>query len=86
MWPSKEGIRDSQAAAYRYRGEAFDVLAAEAPALGDAKEQSLPNLILDGKVVVSGRCREKPPAERARARPTVLWQGLRARPGWYGGR
>ena len=58
-----KGSGISQATAYRYLAEALEVLAAKAPeltrALENAKEQGLPYLILDGKVVDTDRCREK---------------------------
>jgi hypothetical protein len=57
-----KGFRISQATAYRYLTEATGVLAARAPdlrqALEKAKEQGLPYLILDGKIVASDRCKE----------------------------
>jgi hypothetical protein len=58
-----KGFGISQATAYRHLDEAIEVLAAQAPglreALGKAKEQGLPYLILDGKVVAADRCQEK---------------------------
>jgi DDE superfamily endonuclease len=58
-----KGSGISQATAYRYLAEALEVLAAKAPeltqALENAKEQGLPYLILDGKVVAADRLREK---------------------------
>jgi hypothetical protein len=58
-----KGSGISQATAYRYLAEVIDLLAARAPslrqALEKAKEQGLAYLILDGKVVASGRCKEK---------------------------
>jgi hypothetical protein len=57
------GFGISQATAYRYLDEAIGVLAAQAPglreALEQAKEQGLPYLILDGKVVAADRLKEK---------------------------
>jgi hypothetical protein len=57
-----KGCEISQATAYRYLDEAIGVLAAQAPdlreALERAREQGLPHLILDGKVVAAGRCKE----------------------------
>jgi hypothetical protein len=58
-----KGFGISQATAYRYLDEAITVLAVRAPdlrkALDQAKEQGLPHLILDGKVVAADRCKEK---------------------------
>jgi hypothetical protein len=58
-----KGAGISQATAYRYLGEAIEVLAARAPDLRDAleraKDQGLPHLILDGKVVATDRLKEK---------------------------
>jgi hypothetical protein len=58
-----KGFGISQATACRYLDEAIEVLAAQAPglreALEKAKEQGLPHLILDGKVVAADRCQEK---------------------------
>jgi hypothetical protein len=52
-----------QSTAYRYLDEAIEVLAARAPGLQEQLERALaegvPYLILDGKVVDAGRCREK---------------------------
>jgi hypothetical protein len=52
-----------QSTAYRYLDEVIEVIAARAPGLQDALERALaegvPYLILDGKVVDTGRCREK---------------------------
>jgi predicted phage tail protein len=52
-----KGFGISQATAYRYLDEAIAVLAARAPALRQAleraREQGLPYLILDGKVVAA---------------------------------
>jgi DDE superfamily endonuclease len=53
----------SRATAYRYVGEAVDVLSAQAPGLADALERALgdgvPYVILDGKVAATDRCTEK---------------------------
>jgi hypothetical protein len=58
-----KGFGLSQATAYRYLDEAIEVLAARAPSLAKAldlaKEQGLPYLILDGKVVATDRLKEK---------------------------
>jgi len=52
-----------QSTAYRYLDEVIEVLAARAPGLQEALQRALaegvPYLILDGKVVDTGRCREK---------------------------
>jgi hypothetical protein len=52
-----------QSTAYRYLDEVIEVLAARAPGLRQALERALadgvPYLILDGKIVDAGRCREK---------------------------
>jgi hypothetical protein len=58
-----KGSGISQATACRYLDEAIGVLAAQAPdlreALERAREQGLPHLILDGKVVAADRCKGK---------------------------
>ena len=58
-----KGFGISQATAYRYLDEAITVLAARAPALREtlerAREEGLPYLILDGKVVAADRLKEK---------------------------
>jgi hypothetical protein len=60
----------SQATAYRYLDEAIAVLAARAPdlheALDQVKEQGLPHLILDGKVVAADRLKEKTISRKGR--------------------
>jgi hypothetical protein len=65
-----DGFGISQATAYRYLDEAIEVLAARAPglreALEKAKEQGLPYLILDGKVVAADRCKEKTISRKGR--------------------
>jgi DDE superfamily endonuclease len=64
------GFGISQATAYRYLDEAIEVLAARAPglreALEKAREQGLPYLILDGKVVAADRCKEKTISRKGR--------------------
>jgi hypothetical protein len=69
-----------QSTAYRYLEEVIGVLAARAPGLQEALERAVaegvPYLILDGKVVDTDRCREKPSAARARS----LICGIRGRP------
>jgi hypothetical protein len=58
-----QGFGISQATAYRYKDEAVEVLAAEAPTLREtlerAVEQGLPYLILDGTLISSDRCADK---------------------------
>jgi DDE superfamily endonuclease len=53
----------SRATAYRYLDEVIVVLAAQAPdlreALERAQDEGLPHVILDGKIVLADRCREK---------------------------
>jgi hypothetical protein len=65
-----KGAGISQATACRYLGEAIEVLAARAPGLRDAleraKDQGLPHLILDGKVVATGRLKEKTISKKGR--------------------
>jgi hypothetical protein len=57
------GFGISQATAYRYKDEALGVLAAKAPALGEALDEAvdlgLAYLILDGTLVSSDRCADK---------------------------
>src|SRR6202035_5980686 len=58
-----QGFGISQATAYRYKDEAVEVLAAEAPTLREALEraveQGLPYLTLDGAPGSSDRCGDK---------------------------
>ena len=65
-----DGFGIFQATAYRYLDEAIEVLAARAPglreALEKAKEQGLPYMILDGKVVAADRCKEKTISRKGR--------------------
>jgi hypothetical protein len=53
----------SRATAYRYLDEVIIVLADQAPdlreALERARDQGLPHVILDGKIIPADRCREK---------------------------
>lgn len=55
--------RVSRATAYRYIGEAIEVLAAQAPdlhtALHRAKDDGLPHVQLDGTIIGSDRCRQQ---------------------------
>ena len=64
------GFGLSQATAYRYIDEVIEVLSAQAPALARAleraKEQGLPYLILDGKIVASDRLREKTTSKKGK--------------------
>jgi hypothetical protein len=65
-----QGFGISQATAYRYKDEAVEVLAAEAPtlreALDKAVEQGLPYLILDGTLISSDRCADKKTSKKGR--------------------
>ena len=74
------GFGLSQSTAYRCLDEVIEVLAARAPGLAGQLELALaggvPYLILDGKVVDTDRCREKPPAAKARQSTC----GMRGRP------
>jgi hypothetical protein len=53
----------SRATAYRYLDEVITVLAEQAPGLHEAleraREDDLPHVILDGKIIPADRCREK---------------------------
>ena len=53
----------SRATAYRYLDEVIEVLAQEAPDLSEAleraRDEGLPHVILDGKIIEADRCREK---------------------------
>jgi DDE superfamily endonuclease/Helix-turn-helix of DDE superfamily endonuclease len=57
------GFGISRATAYRYRDEALNVLAAQAPDLTEAldrvEREGWSHVILDGKVIDTDRCREK---------------------------
>jgi len=52
----------SRATAYRYLDEVIEVLAEQAPdlrqALERAKDEGLPHVILDGKIIPADRCKE----------------------------
>jgi DDE superfamily endonuclease len=65
-----QGFGISQATAYRYLGEATEVLAAKAPRLRETLEKAvelgLPYLILDGTIVASDRCAEKKTSKKGR--------------------
>ena len=64
------GFGLSQSTAYRYLDEVTGVLAARAPGLQEALERALkegtPDVILDGKIVASDRCREKTISRKGR--------------------
>jgi DDE superfamily endonuclease len=64
------GFGLSQATSYRYVAEGTKVVAAEAPGLEEALERAVkegvPYVILDGKIVSSGRCREKTVSRKGR--------------------
>ena len=64
------GFGISQATAYRYLDEAIQVLAGQAPGLREAleraREQGMPHLILDGKVVAADRLKEKTISRKGR--------------------
>ena len=74
-----QGAGISQATAYRYKDEAVEVLAAEAPtlreALDKAVEQGLPYLILDGTLISSDRCAAEKTSKKGREIDT-----------WYSGK
>ena len=65
------GFGLAQSTAYRYLDEVIDVLAARAPGLRETLERAVaagtPYVILDGKIVDTDRCHEKPSAARARS-------------------
>jgi DDE superfamily endonuclease len=65
-----QGFGISQATAYRYKDEAVEVLAAQAPtlreALEKAAEQGLPYLILDGTLISSDRCADKKTSKKGK--------------------
>ena len=73
------GFGLSQATFYRYVDEVIDVLAARAPGLREALEgvlaEGTPYVILDGKIIDAGRCREKTASRKGRE--IDLWYGLR---------
>ena len=74
-----QGFGISQATAYRYKDEAVEVLAAQAPtlrqALQEAVERGLPYLILDGTLISSDRCAAKKTSRKGREIDT-----------WYSGK
>jgi acetylglutamate kinase len=65
----------SRATGYRYLDDVIEVLAAEAPelpgALARARGEGVPFVILDGKAVPAGRCREK--TTSIKGEPVDLW-------------
>jgi hypothetical protein len=64
------GFGISQATAYRYKDEAVQVLAAQAPTLREAlemaAEQGLPYLILDGTLISCDRCADKKTSKKGK--------------------
>ena len=70
----------SRATAYRYRDEVIAVLAEQAPdlrqALERAKDEGLPHVILDGKVIPCDRCKE--PAISVKGQVIDLWYSGKA--------
>jgi hypothetical protein len=70
----------SRATGYRYLDEVIEVLAAQAPelpgALARALGEGVPFVILDGKVVPAGRCREK--TTSVKGEPVDLWYSGKA--------
>ena len=64
------GFGLSQATSYRYVAEGTKVVSAEAPALEEALERAvregMPYVILDGKIVSSGRCHQKTVSQKGR--------------------
>jgi len=65
----------SRATAYRYLDEVIAVLAEQAPDLAEAleraKDEGLSHVILDGKVIPAGRCKE--PTVSVKGEVTGLW-------------
>jgi hypothetical protein len=70
----------SRATAYRYLDEVIMVLAEQAPdlhqALERAKEEGLPHVILDGKIIPCDRCKE--PAVSVKGQVIDLWYSGKA--------
>jgi hypothetical protein len=70
----------SRATAYRYVDEVIAVLASEAPelseALARARDEGLPHVILDGKIVLADRCNE--PAVSVKGEVIDLWYSGKA--------
>src|ERR1700761_3464396 len=69
------GFGLSQSTAYRYLDEVIEVLADRAPGLQEQLERALaegaPYLILDGKIVDTARCGDKPTSRKGKT--TGLW-------------
>jgi len=70
----------SRATAYRYIDEVITVLAAQAPGLADALERArgegFSHVILDGKIIPAGRCKE--PAISVQGQIIDLWYSGKA--------
>lgn len=70
----------SRATGYRYVDELVGVLSAEAPELPDALARAMAEgmafVILDGKVIPAGRCREK--TASVKGEPVDLWYSGKA--------
>jgi hypothetical protein len=70
----------SRATAYRYRDEVIDVLADQAPDLREALERAraegISHVILDGKIILSDRCKE--PAVSLKGEVIDLWYSGKA--------
>ena len=70
----------SRATAYRYRDEVIDVLADQAPdlreALDRARAEGISHVILDGKIILSDRCKE--PAVSLKGEVIDLWYSGKA--------
>jgi hypothetical protein len=70
----------SRATAYRYKDEVIAVLAAQAPdlhqALERAKDEGFTHVILDGKIIPAGRCKE--PAVSVKGQVIDLWYSGKA--------
>jgi DDE superfamily endonuclease len=70
----------SRATAYRYRDEVIAVLAEQAPdlhqALERARDEGLPHVILDGKIIPCDRCKE--PAISVKGEVIDLWYSGKA--------
>ena len=70
----------SRATAYRYLDEVIEVLAEQAPdlrqALERAKDEGLPHVILDGKIIPADRCKE--PALSVKGEVIDLWYSGKA--------
>jgi hypothetical protein len=77
--PAGRRLRDLPGTAYRYKDEAVDVLAAQAPTLREALEraagQGLGYLILDGTLISCDRCADKKTSRKGKEIDT-----------WYSGK